>query len=80
MVKLYNESSGQLIGEIEAQEFQFLKDMLEEESSEDVDYFINEDTIDMLEVRGGDPELVSLLRQVVAGTDGIEITWVHDES
>lgn len=79
MLKLYNEGNGELIGEIDAAEFKFLRDMLEEESSEDVDYYINEATIDMLEVRGGDPALVTLLRQAVSGTEGIEITWVDPE-
>ena len=79
MLKIYNESNGELIGEINAAEFQFLKDMLEEESSEDVDYFIDEATIDMLEVRGGDPDLVTILRKAVADSEGIEITWENPE-
>lgn len=74
-LKLINEQSGQTIGEVNEVEMRFLVDMLEEESVEDADYFINQDTIDMLEVRGGDPELISLLRQAVGESEGIEITW-----
>jgi len=73
--KLMNEESGQVIGEVNETEMRLLVDMLEEESAEDADYFINQDTIDMLEVRGGDPELIALLRQAVGESDGIEITW-----
>jgi hypothetical protein len=69
------EESGAVIGEVNEAEMRFLVDMLEEESAEDADYFINQDTIDMLEVRGGDPELIALLRQAVGESDGIEITW-----
>ena len=75
LLKLMNEESGQVIGEVNETEMRFLVDMLEEESAEDADYFINQDTIDMLEVRGGDPELIALLRQAVGESDGIEITW-----
>ncbi len=74
-LKLMNEETGKVIGEVNEVEMRFLVDMLEEESVEDADYFVNQDTIDMLEVRGGDPELIALLRQAVGGTDGIEITW-----
>lgn len=74
-LKLINEQSGQTIGEVNEVEMRFLVDMLEEESVEDADYFINQDTIDMLEVRGGDPELIAMLRQAVGDSDGIEITW-----
>lgn len=74
-LKLINEQSGQTIGEVNEVEMRFLVDMLEEESVEDADYFINQDTIDMLEVRGGDPELIAMLRQAVGASEGIEITW-----
>ncbi len=74
-LKLINEQTGATIGEVNEVEMRFLVDMLEEESVEDADYFINQDTIDMLEVRGGDPELISLLRQAVGESEGIEITW-----
>ncbi|MCL4263151.1 MAG: galactosyldiacylglycerol synthase [Anaerolineae bacterium] len=74
-LKLMNEQTGQVIGEVNEVEMRFLVDMLEEESVEDADYFINQDTIDMLEVRGGDPELITILRQAVGESEGIEITW-----
>jgi hypothetical protein len=75
IVKLINEDTGQPIGQVNETEMRFLADMLEEESPEDTDYFINQDTIDMLEVRGGDPALIALLRQAVGNSEGIEISW-----
>lgn len=75
ILKLINEGTGQTIGEVNETEMRFLVDMLEEESAEDANYFVNQDTIDMLEVRGGDPALIILLRQAVADSQGIEITW-----
>ncbi len=79
MIKMYNEESGEFLGEISQAEYQFLQSILEEESMEDVDYYISAGTIDLLEARGADADLVSLLRQAVGESDGIEITWVHPE-
>lgn len=75
LLNLKNEDTGEVIGQVNETEMRFLVDMLEEESVEDADYFINQDTIDMLEVRGGDPELIAILRKAVGESDGIEITW-----
>lgn len=75
LLKLINQETGTTIGEINDTEVRFLIDMLEEESVEDADYFINQDTIDMLEVRGGDPALIAVLRGAVGDGEGIEISW-----
>jgi hypothetical protein len=75
LLKLINQETGTTIGEINDTEVRFLIDMLEEESVEDADYFINQDTIDMLEVRGGDPALIAVLRSAVGDSEGIEISW-----
>jgi hypothetical protein len=48
---------------------------LEEESREDTDYYITADTLDYLESRGADAKLVTMLRQVIGGSDGIDIRW-----
>jgi hypothetical protein len=80
MIKMYIEENGQLIGEINQTEYQLLQRVLQKESIEDVDYYISSDTIDLLEVRGGDAELIRLLRKAVAESDGgIDITWVHPD-
>jgi hypothetical protein len=75
MIAIMNEETGEVLGEVSQDVFKFLTDMLEEESSEDADYFIAPGTIDMLEARGAAAELVALLRQAVGESEGIEITW-----
>lgn len=79
MIKMYNEESGVLLGEISQDEYQFLQSILEEESLEDVDYYISPGTIDLLAARGADANLIGLLRQAVGASDGVEITWVHPD-
>ena len=68
-----------MIGRISDGDLQFLMDQLEEESSEDRDYYVDDATIDMLEEDGAPAALVSLLRSAVAShADGLDISWTPD--
>ena len=75
MIELYNEATGALIGKITEQQLGFLIGELEEESLEDVDYYLSVDTVDMLEAGGADPELVTLLRQALDEHGEVDILW-----
>ena len=46
-----------------------------EESSEDQDYYIDEPTLDYLGDRGGDAELMGLLRAALTGRKHATIRW-----
>ncbi len=74
-VRIYNKNTGSLIGLISNQDLQFLIDQFEEESSTDVDYFIDADTVDALEENGGSSALVTLLRTAIGASDGVDIRW-----
>ena len=74
-IRLSLKSTGALLGHITPEDLQFLNDQLEEESSTDTDYFIHPSTVDMLEAAGGSAALVSLLRQAVGSSDGVDIVW-----
>jgi hypothetical protein len=74
-VRLVNADTGKAIGQINEAELDFLIGHLEEESSDDRDYFIDGPTIDLLAEAGADAGLVEMLRRAVDGTDGIEIGW-----
>ena len=75
MIKLYNEDSNELIGEISQAQLNTLIDLLVEETQEDQDYYINEVTLDMLAARGADKSLIDMLRQALGEEEGIEILW-----
>ena len=75
MIQLYDEASGEHIGEASEAELQFLIDQLEEESTRDTNYYISAPTIDMLEENGADAGLVKLLRDTLGGRDGFELRW-----
>ena len=78
MVQLYDAERGTRLGEISEEQFQSLADSLEEESATDQDYYLTADTIDMLEGDGADAQLVSLLRQALAGRDGMDVRWARE--
>ncbi len=75
MPRLYIEESNTELGEITQEALSTLLDNLEEESLEDTDYYITQDTLDYLAARGADARLVTILRQAIGDQDGIDIRW-----
>ncbi|MDX1663430.1 MAG: hypothetical protein R3272_06520 [Candidatus Promineifilaceae bacterium] len=75
MIDLYDVASGEKIGEITESQLQFLIAWLEEESLEDQDYYINRATLDWLEKRGADDELLALLQRALGSREAMEIRW-----
>ncbi len=74
MIDLYNSDTNQPIGSISDADLQVLMDALEEESSDDRDYYINADTIDILAEKAT-AELVELLRSALGSSEGVEVRW-----
>jgi hypothetical protein len=73
MPTLHNASSGALLGDISEDDARLLVDRLEEESDDDDDYFIDVDTIDLLENAGASDALVALLKEVVGTSGGLDV-------
>jgi processive 1,2-diacylglycerol beta-glucosyltransferase len=79
MVELFDNQSGSLIGTISAAQLRYLIDQLEEEDSEDQDYYIDRATLDWFEEHGADPALSTLLREALGSRDGMEICWTDEQ-
>jgi hypothetical protein len=75
MIDLYNASTNQLIGSITEADLQVLVDALEEESSQDQDYYIEQGTIDVVADGRATTHLVGLLRAALGPSEGVEIRW-----
>lgn len=75
MVELFDKESGASIGTISDAHFRFLVELFEEEGENDHDYYINQDTLEMMDDEGADAELVDVLREGLAGREEMEITW-----
>ena len=75
MIDLFNAETDEKIGSITEADLKVLVDGLEEESSEDQDYFIDQATVDLLADGSATEHLVGLLRKAVGSSDGVEIRW-----
>ena len=75
MPRLYNKQTNVLLGELSESDVDCLVDVLEEEDSKDVDYFIDLDTVDILEDNGASQQLVTLLRAAIGATAGVDVRW-----
>jgi processive 1,2-diacylglycerol beta-glucosyltransferase len=79
MIKLYDSSNGVIIGVISEEQLAFLRQDLEEESTEDQDYYINQATVDWFESQNADPVLVGVLRRALGGREDMDIRWERAE-
>lgn len=77
MINLYD-THKRHVGAITEAQLQFLMDSMEEESTTDQDYYLEPATLDYLEARGADPELIALLRGVLGDHDGMTVRWERE--
>ena len=75
MPKIFNKQTGALLGTVDENDVQCLVDVLEEEDSKDVDYFIDLLTVDILEDNGASAALTDMLRKAIGAAEGIDIRW-----
>ena len=74
MINLYDSDANRLLGTVSDADLQALVDALEEESSDDRDYYINAETIDLLAATAS-AQLIDLLRGALGSSEGIEVRW-----
>ncbi len=75
MVRLYDKNTGQYLGRIEDEVFQFLIDNLEEENLTDTDYYVDRLTLDFLKDKGMSEALAKLLEGAMGEGEEIEIRY-----
>lgn len=78
MITLRDTETGATIGTVTEADLEVLVHALEEESSTDRDYYIQPETIDLLERSHASDQLIALLRMAIVGRDGIEIAWSRE--
>ena len=76
MIQLRDKDSGEVLGAITEDDFQFLIDNLEEESEDDTDYFINSSTLEIFKEKGANKTLITLLENALGDRDDMEIEWL----
>ena len=78
MITLFDSESNQPVGQISEAQLRFLMAQLEEESTQDRDYYISQDELDVLQESGADEVLLKVLRAALAGREGAEFRYVRD--
>ena len=79
-IHLYKKETNALIGAITEADLKVLADALEEESTTDNDYFVDQATIDVIGDGRASDHLMNLLRAAVGSGDGLEIRWERQSS
>ncbi len=75
MPKLYDKDTGKLVGEITAEQLEFLNECLVEETDADRDYYMDGPVIEFLEEEGGDAALVAMLRAALGDREEMDVRW-----
>ena len=75
MIRLTDSETGKVVGDVTDEQFRMLAGDLEEESSKDEDYWIDEATLDMLEEDGADAALLAMLKTALGTREGFECRW-----
>jgi hypothetical protein len=75
VIDMYNKATNELLGSITEADLQVLVDALEEESSDDADYYIDAATIDVIGDGRATDHLLNLLRTALGTAEGLDIRW-----
>jgi hypothetical protein len=75
MPRLILKDGNRYVGAISDADVKVLIDELEEEDIADTDYFIDRDTVDILEASGASKTLVDLLLTAIGDSEGIDVRW-----
>lgn len=73
MAHLIDRADGKLIGDIDGEQINFLRQHLEEEYEGDTDFFLSDAVVEMLEAKGLAAEVVAMLRPSIEARSFIEI-------
>jgi hypothetical protein len=75
MPRLLLKDGNRDLGAISDADLKVLIDELEEEDMADTDYFIDNDTVDILETSGASKALVAMLIAAIGDSDGVDVRW-----
>ncbi len=75
MIVLKNKETGDFIASLTEEQLKYLIDELEEEHSEDKDYWFNRTQVDVFKDKGADPSLIAILESALGDNDEVEVEW-----
>ena len=78
MVALYDVASGARVGRITEKQLEALIGWMEEESTEDRDYYLTAEDCELMLEQGIDPTLVEVLREALRGREDMDIRYAQE--
>ena len=78
MIALYDVASGAKVGRISEKQLEALLGWMEEESTEDRDYYLTAEDCELMLEQGVDPTLISVLQEALKGRDDMDIRYAQE--
>ena len=78
MVTLYDAASNAKVGRITEKQLEALISWMEEESTEDREYYLTAEDCELMAEQGIDPTLVEALRAALNGRDEMDVRYVKE--
>jgi hypothetical protein len=78
MVTLFDAASGAAVGRITEKQLQALLNWMEEESTEDREYYLTAEDCDLMAEQGVDPSLIEALQTALHGRDDMDLRWAAE--
>jgi hypothetical protein len=79
MIALFDSASGAKVGRVSETQLQALLDWMEEESTQDRDYYLTAEDCELMEEQGIDPTLIEVLRGALRSRDDMDLRWAPEE-
>lgn len=78
MIALYDVASGARVGRITEQQLAALIGWMEEESTEDRDYYLTAEDCELMLEQGIDPTLVAVLQEALKGREDMDLRYAQE--
>jgi hypothetical protein len=75
VITLRIKGSGEYVGTLSESQLQYLIDELEEEHSQDQDYWLHRSQVDIFKEKNADPALIEMLEKALGNSDDVEVVW-----
>jgi hypothetical protein len=75
MIALFDAGTGAKVGRITEQQLQALIGWMEEEDSEDREYYLTAEDCELMEEQGVDPTLIEVLRAALRRRDDMDLRY-----
>ena len=78
MIALYDVASGARVGRISEQQLEALMGWMEEESTQDRDYYLTAEDCELMLEQGIDPTLVAVLQEALKGREDMDLRYAPE--